>query len=185
VAALHKQEWAGAVFTKGNKKGDTQGKVMGTLSFDLIHYDHPKRAGDILVASNWNDAKNDKGYAGTDFSGGVAGHGGSSPYEIDIALLASGPDFKNGATTQLPTSNVDIVPTILDIYNLPKPAEMDGRAMAELLKKPQKTNGTSKKQLVKTEAIYPWGTYKLSAEMSVLGAYQYFNYAKTERTPAH
>jgi len=185
VAALHKQDWAGAVFTKGNKKGDTQGKVKGTLSFDLIHYDHPKRTGDILVAPSWNDAKNDKGYAGTDFSGGVAGHGGSSPYEIDIALLASGPDFKNGATTQLPTSNVDIVPTILDIYNLPKPAAMDGRAMAELLKKPQKTNGTSKKQLVKTEAIYPWGTYKLSAEMSVLGAYQYFNYAKTERTPAH
>lgn len=184
VAALHKQEWVGAVFTKGIKKGDAQGKVKGTLSFDLIHYDHPKRAGDILVAPNWNDAKNDKGYAGTDFSGGVAGHGGSSPYEINIALLAAGPDFKDGATTELPTSNVDIVPTILDIYNIPKPAAMDGRAVAELLRKSQKANGTSKNQAVKTEASYPWGTYKLSAEMSVLGAYQYFNYAKTERTPA-
>jgi hypothetical protein len=52
------------------------------------------------------------------------------------------------------------------------------------LKKSQKVNGTSRKQLVKTEASYPWGTYKLSAEISVLGAWQYFNYAKTERTPA-
>jgi arylsulfatase A-like enzyme len=158
--------------------------VRGTLSFDLIHYNHPKRSGDILVAPNWNDAKNDRGYAGTDLSGGVAGHGGSSPYEINIALLAAGPDFKNGAITALPTSNIDIVPTILNIYDLPKPAAMDGRAVAELLKKSQKVNGTSRKQLVKTEASYPWGTYKLSAEISVLGAWQYFNYAKTERTPA-
>lgn len=184
VAALHKQEWAGAVFTKGAKKGDSRGWVKGTLSFDLIHYDHPNRSGDILVAPNWNDAKNDKGYAGTGFSGGVAGHGGSSPYEINIALLAAGPDFKNGSTTELPTSNIDIVPTILSIYNLPKPAAMDGRAVAELLKKPLKASGTSQTRLVKTEASYPWGTYKLLAEMSVLGGYQYFNYAKTERAPA-
>ena len=183
VAALHKQEWVGAVFTKGAKKGDAQGRVKGTLSFDLIHYNHPKRSGDILVAPNWNDAKNDKGFAGTDFSGGVAGHGGSSPYEINIALLAAGPDFKTGATTELPTSNIDIVPTILNIYNLPKPATMDGRAVTELLKKPQKVNGTSKKRIVQTEVTYPWGTYKLSAETSVFGEYQYFNYAKTERTP--
>ncbi|MGN7887585.1 alkaline phosphatase family protein [Dyadobacter sp. 22481] len=184
VVALHKQEWAGAVFTKAAKRGDARGRVKGTLSFDLIHYDHPNRLGDILVAPNWNDAKNDKGYAGTGFSGGVAGHGGSSPYEINIALLAAGPDFKNGTSIDMPTSNVDIVPTILSIYNLPKPAAMDGRAVAELLKKSQKANGTSQKQLVKTEATYPWGTYKLSAELSVLGGYQYFNYAKTERTPA-
>jgi len=184
VAALHKQEWAGAVFTKGIKKGDAQGKVKGTLSFELVHYNHPKRSGDILVAPNWSDAKNAKGYAGTDFSGGVAGHGGSSPYEINIELLAKGPDFRAGATTALPTSNVDIVPTVLSIYNLPRPATMDGRPVVELLKNPQKTAGNAKKKVVITEASYPWGTYKLSAEMSVLGAYQYFNYAKTERMPA-
>ncbi len=184
VAALHKQEWAGAVFTKGVKQGDTQGGVKGTLSFDLIHYNHPKRSGDILVAPDWNDAKNDKGYAGTDFAGGVAGHGGASPYEINIALLASGPDFKHAASTELPTSNADIVPTILAIYNLPKPAGMDGRAVTELLQRSPKANGTSEKHLIKTEAVYPWGTYKLSAEISALGDYQYFNYAKTERTPA-
>ncbi|MBO9613528.1 MAG: alkaline phosphatase family protein [Dyadobacter sp.] len=184
VAALHKQKWAGAVFTKGLKKGDPLGKVKGTLSFDLIHYNHAKRSGDILVAPDWNDAKNDKGYAGTDFASGVAGHGGASTYEIDIALLAAGPDFKNGVASELPTSNADIVPTVLALYDLPKPAGMDGRAVDELLKKSRRTNATSQKQLIKTEAVYPWGTYKLSAEMSVLGDYFYFNYAKTERTPA-
>lgn len=188
VAALHKQEWAGAVFTKARKKGDMQGWVTGTLSFDAIHYDHPQRSGDILVAPNWNDDKNDKGYAGTDFSGGVAGHGGSSPYEINIALMAAGPDFRTGEISELPTSNVDIAPTVLSIYGLSKPAGMDGRAIGELLANPgaaeKRPSGKAKKYLVRTQAAYGWGTYKLSAEMSAFGPYRYFNYSKTERTPA-
>ena len=188
VAALHKEEWVGAVFTKAEKKDDTHGWVKGTLSFDAIHYAHPTRSGDILVAPNWNDAPNDKGYAGTDFSGGVAGHGGSSPYEINIALMASGPLFKNGKVTELPTSNVDIVPTILYMYNLPKPAGMDGRALNEILEFPRRAKQTPtpkfKKQTINATAKYPWGTYKFSAEMSVLYGYRYFNFSKTERTPA-
>jgi predicted AlkP superfamily pyrophosphatase or phosphodiesterase len=189
VTALHKQEWVGAVFTKGMKKGDTQGKTKGTLSFDLIHYDHPERTGDILVAPNWNDAKNDKGYAGTDFSGGVAGHGGSSPYEIDIALLAMGPDFKHNATTELPTSNVDIVPTILHIYNLPKPAAMDGRAVYEIVRdypvrKKKSPSAKFEKRLFVVTAEYDWGTYELAASVSVLNGQYYFNSASAGRTPA-
>nr|WP_295928899.1 alkaline phosphatase family protein [uncultured Dyadobacter sp.] len=188
VAALHKQAWAGAVFTKAKKKGDMQGWVNGTLSFDAVHYNHPQRSGDILVAPNWNDDKNDKGYAGTDFSGGVAGHGGSSPYEINIALMAVGPDFRNGEITELPTSNVDIAPTVLRIYGLPQPAGMDGRAIGELLVNSgtakRKPSGKAKKYLVRTQAGYSWGTYKLSAEMSAFGPYRYFNYSKTERTAA-
>jgi predicted AlkP superfamily pyrophosphatase or phosphodiesterase len=184
VTALHKEEWVGAVFTKSLKKGDMHGRIKGTLSFEAIHYDHPTRSGDILVAPNWNDAKNDKGYAGTDYSGGVAGHGGSSPYEISIALMASGPDFKNGSQTELPTSNVDIVPTVLDLYGLSRPATMDGRPVTELLKKSKNQPAKLKKELLKTEAKYKWGTYRLTAEMSEMGKYRYFNFSKTERLPA-
>lgn len=189
VAALHKQEWVGAVFTKGAKKGDTHGSVKGTLSFDIIHYNHPKRSGDILVAPNWNDAKNDKGYAGTDFSGGVAGHGGSSPYEINIALLASGPDFQDGAVTELPTSNIDIVPTVLHIYNLPKPPTMDGRAINELFqnnaaRKKKASSAKPEKRLFVVNADYDWGRYECAASVSVLNGQYYFNSAGTERTPA-
>lgn len=189
IAALHKQEWVGAVFTKGIKKGDVQGRAKGTLSFDLIHYDHPKRTGDILVAPNWNDAKNDKGYAGTDFSSGVAGHGGSSPYEIDIELLASGPFVNGGSITELPTSNVDIAPSILYIYALPIPVEMNGRVIKELfrqypLQKKMERAPRFKKQIVVTTAKYGWGSYKLAAEISVLNGRRYFNYTKTERMPA-
>jgi predicted AlkP superfamily pyrophosphatase or phosphodiesterase len=181
VAALHEEEWIGAIFTKSKTKGDVKGWVEGTLSFDAVHYDHPTRAGDILVAVNWNDVKNKKGYAGTDYAGGVAGHGGSSPYEINIALFASGPDFKQTFTSELPTSNVDIAPTILQLYGMPIPATMDGRVITEFFKKPLPSIGKLKKEIINTEIKYDWGTYKLSGEMSVLGKYRYFNYSTTER----
>lgn len=188
VAALHKQEWVGAVFTKPKQTGDMQGWVNGTLSFDAIHYNHPKRAGDILVAPNWNDNKNDKGYAGSDFSGGVAGHGGSSPYEIQIAFMASGPDFFQGMVTEAPTSNVDIVPTVLGIYGLAKPTGMDGRAVKELYRLPismkRRRMPRFKKQTISAKAKYAWGSYKVSAELSLIDDYRYFNFAKTERMPA-
>ncbi|KAA6432697.1 hypothetical protein FEM33_23535 [Dyadobacter flavalbus] len=181
VATLHHTDWIGAVFTKPEKKGSMKGWAPGTLSFDAIHYNHPARSGDILVAPNWNDDKNDKSYAGTDFSGGVAGHGGSSPYEINIALLADGPDFKDAWTSELPTSNVDIVPTVLALYGLPVPPQMDGRVLAEYFEnKPSKT-GNAKKEVVQTHVQYPWGTYRLSLELSVLGKYSYVNFTKTER----
>ena len=113
--------------------GDTKGSVAGTLSFESIHWNHKERAADILVDENWDDRKNDKGYAGTSFSRGVAGHGGLSPYEVHIALLAAGPSFKKNFSSELPTSNVDIAPTILAIHNLTIPTSMDGRVLHELL----------------------------------------------------
>jgi len=182
VSALHQENWVGAVFTKPKKKGSMQGWIDGTASFDAIHYNHPKRSGDILVASNWNDDVNNKGYAGTDFTTGVAGHGGSSPYEINITLMVSGPDFKSGYKDVLPTSNIDITPTVLGLYGLPVPPQMDGRNMTEFLKKTSKPIGKSKKETVETEVKYPWGTYKLSLDMSILNQYRYFNFSKVVRT---
>jgi len=181
VSVLHKQDWIGAVFTKPKTKGSMYGAVDGTLSFEVIHYNHPKRSGDILVAPDWNDEINDKGYKGTDFSTGVAGHGGSSPYEVNIALMVSGPDFKSGYQNALPTSNVDITPTVLGIYQLAIPSKMDGRIMTEFFKKSTKPALAAKQETIQTEAKYPWGVYKLSAEMSILDQYRYFNFSKTER----
>lgn len=181
VSLLHRTEWVGAVFTRPKKQGDMKGMIDGTLSFDAIHYNHPTRAGDILVAPNWNDNKNDKGYAGSDFSLGVAGHGGSSPYEIDIALFVDGPDFKTKFNSELPTSNIDISPTILSLYDIPLPKKMDGRPLLEFKKNKKSPYNKFKKEVAQTQVKYPWGIYKLSIETSVFGNYRYVNFTKTER----
>jgi arylsulfatase A-like enzyme len=182
ISALQAQEWTGAIFTKGKSKKDMKGWVDGTLSFASIHWDH-ERSADILVDVNWSDAKNAAGYEGTSYSGGVAGHGSLSPYEVHIPLIVSGPGFKKGVELDLPTSNVDIVPTILHLQNIPIPASMDGRVLYELLaNQPDQKLVKTKKETIRTNIKTDWGTYELLLERSVTGKYSYVNFSKVTRT---
>jgi predicted AlkP superfamily pyrophosphatase or phosphodiesterase len=183
VALLHKKESVGAIFTKAARPGDLKGFVEGTLSFDAIHWNHPQRAADILVDVNWDDRKNSAGYAGATYLPGVAGHGSLSPYEVHIPLIVSGPDFKQSFESNLPTSNVDIAPTILHILRIDVPATMDGRVMTELLNSPGKLPvRPAKKQVIQTSAPFDGGTYQLVLERSLYGRYKYVNFAKVKRT---
>jgi len=183
VTLLQANESSGAIFTQGKKAGDLKGSVEGTLSFESIHWNHPSRAADILVAENWDNRQNTAGYQGSDLAQGVAGHGGSSPYEIHIPLIASGPSFKKAYEGELPTSNVDIVPTILHLHGINIPKQMDGRVMAELLinsSVPKKD--AVKKQTIETQVKKDWGTYQVTLERSVVGKYNYVNFTKVTRT---
>lgn len=182
VSTLQPLEWVGAIFTKAARPGDLKGHVEGTLSFDAIHWNHA-RSGDILVDYNWDDRKNAAGYAGTTYSRGVAGHGTSSPYEVHIALLAAGPSFKKAYEDELPTSNVDITPTILHIHHIPVPKTMDGRVVSEMLSSGDGGRpGGMKKETITTTARYDKGSYTLSIERTVLGTYKYVDFTKVMRT---
>ena len=180
VARLQPQEWVGAIFTRAAKPGDLKGHIEGTLSFDAIHWNHA-RSGDILVDYNWDDRKNAAGYAGTTYSRGVAGHGTSSPYEIHIALLAAGPSFKKSYADMLPTSNVDIAPTVLRIHHIPVSGTMDGRVVSEMLAGSTDNPGTVRKETVMTTAHYDGGSYTLSIERTVLGNHKYVDFTKVVR----
>ncbi|MFT4017629.1 MAG: alkaline phosphatase family protein [Agriterribacter sp.] len=180
VKSLQQQEWVGAIFTKGKKNGDMKGTVPGTLSFEAVHWNHPTRSGDILVDKNWNDNKNDKGYAGTGFSKGVAGHGSISPYEVHIALIVSGPSFKKNYESNIPTSNVDIVPTLLFIHNIDGYEKMDGRVMEELLSGIRKLPKPIT-DVITTETKIDNLHYKLSLHSTKVGKNVYVDYAKVER----
>jgi predicted AlkP superfamily pyrophosphatase or phosphodiesterase len=182
VLKLQAQDWIGGIFTKAAKKGSVKGWVNGTISFEAIHWNHPERAGDILVDYNWNDDKNNMGYPGTSFSRGVAGHGGFSPYEVHIALLAAGPSFKQSFDSELPTSNVDIAPTILYIHHLPVPASMDGRVMYELLTDANPHSAIPKKEIISASTLFNGGTYNLIIERTIFGKYKYVNFSKVTRT---
>lgn len=181
VTALQQEEWVGGIFTRSKKAGDTHGWVPGTLSFDAIHWAHPERSSDILVDVSWNDDKNAAGYAGSSFARGVAGHGGFSPYEVHIPLLAYGPSFKKAFESNLPTSNVDLVPTILYLHKIDIPKQMDGRVMYELLNEKSSAPVRAKIQTVEASADIPGGKYRLILEQSILGQYIYLNSAKVIR----
>ncbi|HTL10656.1 MAG TPA: alkaline phosphatase family protein, partial [Chitinophagaceae bacterium] len=178
VTALQAQPWVGSIFTKAATPGGNTGWVNGTVSFDAIHWNHPQRAADILVSYNWDDDKNAAGYAGYSYSRGVAGHGNFSPYEVHIALLAAGPSFRKNFSSELPTSNVDIVPTILHIHHLAVPTNMDGRVMVELLRETgSKQNDRPIKEIIKTSAKIKGGLYEMEVYRTKLGKYIYIDYS--------
>jgi hypothetical protein len=183
VEALQKEEWVGAVFTRSIRPGSMKGWVKGTLSFESVHWDHPQRAADILVAESWNNNTNGLGYAGSSMAGGVAGHGGSSPYETHIALMAYGPSFTRSFESELPTSNIDIVPTVLYLHHIAAPSQMQGRVMNELLRVKSGVQAAHpRKQTLTGEVRQKWGTYKVIVERTLLGQYSYINYAQAVRT---
>ena len=132
VQVLQQHPAVGAIFTPPGEQDETDGRVEGTLSMELIYYNH-ERAADIFVTAAWSDETNEFGYAGTSTQGGTAGHGTASPYELQTAMIISGPDFKNGVVSPVPTGNVDLAPTILYLLGLSLPESMDGRIMHELL----------------------------------------------------
>ena len=183
VAALQAQEWAGPVFTKGKKQADLKGWVAGTLSFEAVHWNHTDRTADILTASNWDDRKNGEGYAGASYSTGVAGHGGLSPYEVHIPLMATGPSFKKQYTDTLPTSNVDLVPTVLHIHHLPVPETMDGRVMHELLVESSSVKmPVAVAETVTGTAATKDGMYRIELHRTIIGRYKYVDFAQIKRS---
>jgi arylsulfatase A-like enzyme len=181
VTALQAQEWIGALFTKAQKPGDVQGWVKGTLSFESIFWNHTDRVADILADVNWSDHKNEFGYEGSSTARGTAGHGSSSPYEIHIPLVFSGPSFKKGADLQLPTSNVDITPTVLHLHQISVPDAMSWRVMKELLKNSPPPQEKPKKVLLETTVRHQWGEYKLTLQKTVYDNHSYVDYTKVTR----
>jgi hypothetical protein len=181
VTLLQSQPWVGAIFTKGAKAGDLKGAIAGTLSFEAIHWDHPQRAADIVVSPNWSDDKNTFGYAGMDNSKGVAGHGGTSPYEIHIPFIVSGPDFKKGYVSDIPTSNTDITPTVLYLQHLSVPQQMDGRVATEMLVKSSLKLPVVKIQRIEAMAGTAKNPYKIYMERSIVGKQQYVDFTKVTR----
>jgi arylsulfatase A-like enzyme len=176
VAALQRTPEVGAIFTRPPAGGGIEGVVPGTLSFDVARWNHP-RSGDILASANWTDRKNAAGFAGTTTQAGVAGHGSSSPFDIHNTLIVAGPDFREHATSNAPTSNVDIAPTLLRLLGLPAP-NMTGRVIEEGLRNgrpaPAVTRST---QTVKTSD----GSYVLTARISTVAGSRYLDFTAVTR----
>ncbi|HYM23632.1 MAG TPA: alkaline phosphatase family protein, partial [Vicinamibacterales bacterium] len=169
VAALQRNADVGAIFTRG-------GEVAGTLPFDVVRYGHA-RAGDVLVSANWTREKNDEGYEGRTTDRGVAGHGASSPYDIHNVLIAAGPDFRSTASSDAPTGNVDLTPTLLRLLGLPVPPLMTGRVVEEALRGGSAPAVSHETQTVRSAD----GAYELTAHISIAAGRRYLDDTEVKR----
>jgi arylsulfatase A-like enzyme len=180
VATLQKRPEVGAIFTRPRPAGGSEGALQGTLSFDVVRWNHAERSGEILVSANWTRGKNTAGFEGTTTESGVAGHGSSSPYDIHNTLIAAGPDFREHAQSTVPTGNVDLAPTLLRLLGLNVPKTMTGRVIEEGLKNgaaPTSVRVEHSAETVKT----PNGSYELTAHLSTVGGYRYLDYTEVRR----
>ena len=177
VAALQARPEVGAIFTAPKSPGAVEGVIPGTLSFDAIHWNHPARAGSILVSANWTSAKNAEGFAGTTTDGGVAGHGSSSPYDVHNVLFAAGPDFREHVTSRVPTGSVDVAPTLLRLLDMDVPATMAGRVLEEGLR-----TGQRRARVSTSTATTAAGPYRLTAHFSTVADRRYLDFTEVERS---
>src|SRR6266702_7675508 len=129
VEFLQQSDFAAVIFTK-------QG-LLGTFRLDDAKIDNP-HAPDVVMAFRWNDSKNQFGAPGmidADWQreAGKGTHATLSRFDMHNTLIAAGPDFRRGQTDDLPTGNVDLAPTILQILGIKAPVQMDGRILSEAM----------------------------------------------------
>lgn len=178
---LQERPEVGAIFSRPIRSGDPQGRVEGTLSMDLIHYTH-ERAADLLVTASWDDGLNEFGYAGRSAQGGTAGHGTASPFELRTTLILSGPDFREGVVSPVPTGNVDLAPTILSLLGVPLPESMQGRVLEELLREgPDPYAVEVQIERFETDPVGWSDSYRMVLERARTGESAYFMQAGIER----
>ena len=129
VEFLQQSDFAGVIFTKEPAQG-TFG--LAEAKIDSEH------APDVVMAFRWNDSKNQFGIPGmidADWQRGAGKgtHATLSQFDMHNTLIATGPDFQRGQVNDLPTGNVDLAPTILQILGITPPHQMDGRILSEAM----------------------------------------------------
>ncbi len=132
VVSLQSRLQFGAIFVS-----DKYGEIAGTLPMSLIKTENSGsgRAPDIIVSFSYDENVAVAGRSGVSYASSInrrGDHGSFSPTDTHISLMASGPDFEAGLYDTLPTSNVDLAPTVARILQFSMPA-VQGRVLEEAL----------------------------------------------------
>src|ERR1051325_3313705 len=132
----------------------------------------------VGMAFHWSEEKNKFGTPGmidADWqrSAGKGTHATLSKFEMHNTLIAAGPDFQSGLTSDLPSGNVDLAPTILSILGIKSANSMDGRVLSEAMANPK----SSKSETQTVEAIrrFPSGVWRQELKISRVGSTIYLD----------
>ena len=135
VDFLQQSDFSGVIFSRRHLEG-TFPLARGRIDNDF--------APDVVLAFRWIDANNQFQHPGmidADWqrTAGKGTHATLSRFDVHNTLIAAGPDFQPGLTSELPSGNIDVAPTVLHILGVNAPP-MDGRVLGEALVKGEKTN---------------------------------------------
>ena len=170
VEFLQQSDFAGVIFTK---------QLMdGTFALEQanIQNDH---APDVVMAFHWDSSKNQFGVPGmidADWqrAAGKGTHATLSHFDMHNMLIANGPDFKRGETNDLPSGNVDITPTVLQILDLKPAQKMDGRILSEAMTVATPSPKLETKTIEATKH-FQTGEWRQSVQISRVGETTYLD----------
>ena len=170
VEWLQRSDSAGVIFARE--------KFEGTFPLDFVRA-NAAEAPDVMVALRWNPKPNRYGIPGHIITDSARGPGkGShvtlSEFDVHNTLIAAGPDFLKGLTSTLPSSNVDVAPTVLRILGIDPPQKFDGRVLSEAMKEHAARMEASSKTLEATRK-FPSGEWRQHLRVSSLGETTYID----------
>jgi len=129
VEWLQHSDFAGVIFAREKFEG-----VFPLQSVRANTADAP----DLMVALRWNAKANRFGIPGqiiTDATrdAGKGSHATLSEFDVHNTLVAAGPGFRQAMQNELPSSNIDLAPTVLRLLRLESPHQFDGRVLSEAM----------------------------------------------------
>jgi arylsulfatase A-like enzyme len=129
VTFLQTSDFAGVVFSRL--------PMDGTFPLETVRYGGTNSMPDVLLSMRWTADKNEYGAPGMFFSmdgtKGKGSHASLSRFDMNNTLVASGPDFKKGVLSEIPSGNIDVAPTILWLLGIKAPVSFDGRVLHEAI----------------------------------------------------
>ncbi len=169
VECLQQSDFAGVIFSREGLPG-----TFGLDAAAIATTDAP----DVVMAFRWNDAKNRFGTPGiiaADWQrkAGAGTHATLSRFDMHNTLIAAGPDFRRGAVDDLPTGNVDLAPTILEILGIKAPP-MDGRVLAEAMINHASAD-KSRTETLEVSHEFPHASWRQHLSVSHVGQTTYFD----------
>jgi len=113
----------------------------------------------LAVSPRWSDAVNEHGVPGavqslTTQAALRSSHGSASPFDLHPTFIAHGPRLRERVDSHLPTGAIDLLPTVLTLLDMPRPAHLDGRVLWEILRDPQGEPGVERKEVVEPTVPY-------------------------------
>ena len=173
VEFLQQSDFAGVIFTKT--------PMQGTFGLEQanIQNDHSP---DVVMAFRWNDSKNQfsvPGMIDADWqrATGKGTHATLSRFDMHNTLIAAGPDFRRGEADDLPTGNIDVTPTILQILGIKASVQMDGRILSEAMVNGDRAASELKPEVKTIEGSndLPSGRWRQTLKVSRVGSTLYLD----------
>jgi arylsulfatase A-like enzyme len=169
VEFLQQTDFAGVILTREPMEGTF------TLAQAKIDNEH---ASDVVMSFRWTEDKNPFGASGmidADWqrAAGKGTHATLSRFDMHNTLVTAGPDFASSLTSEVPSGNVDVAPTILSILGIKPPSGMDGRILSEAMK-----NGRipkSETQTIEASRKLPGGRWRQRLTTSRVGSTIYLD----------